>query len=89
MGNRDIPTETLVDVVHHLPKDLSMSTCVLDAVEMDVIVYHLMDDSILHFVFRQVKTYADTETEIVEFKFAEQLPPLLIYKHTEEGLGIA
>lgn len=89
MGNRDIPTETLVDVVHHLPKDLTMSTCVLNAVEMDVIVYHLMDDSILHFVFRQVKTYADTETEIVEFKFAEQFPPLLIYKHTEEGLGVA
>ena len=89
MGNRDIPTETLVDVVHHLPKDLSMSTCVLDAVEMDVIVYHLMDDSILHFVFRQVKTYADTETEIVELQFAEQFPPFLIYKHTEEGLGIA
>ena len=89
MGNRDIPTETLVDVVHHLPKHLTMSTCVLDAVEMDVIVYHLMDDSILHFVFRQVKTYADTETEIVEFKFAEQLPSFLIYKHTEEGLGVA
>ncbi len=89
MGNRDMPSETLVDVVHHLPKHLSMSTCVLDAVEMDVIVYHLMDDSILHFVFRQVKTYADTETEIVEFQFAKQLPPFLIYKHTEEGLGVA
>ena len=89
MGNRDMPSETLVDVVHHLAKDLTMSACVLNAVEMDVIVYHLMDDSILHFVFRQVKTYADTETEIVEFKFAEQLPPLLIYKHTEEGLGVA
>lgn len=89
MGNRDMPSETLVDVVHHLSKDLSMSTCVLNAVEMDVIVYHLMDDSILHFVFRQVKTYADTETEIVEFQFTEQLPPFLIYKHTEEGLGVA
>ena len=89
MGNRDMPSETLVYVVHHLAKDLTMSTCVLNAVEMDVIVYHLMDDSILYFVFRQVKTYADTETEIVEFKFAEQLPPLLIYKHTEEGLGVA
>ena len=89
MGNRDMPSETLVDVVHHLAKDLSMSTCVLDAVEMDVIVYHLMDDSILHFVFRQVKTYADTETEIVELQFAEQFPPFLIYKHTEESLGIA
>ena len=89
MGNRDMPSETLVDVVHHLPKDLSMSTCVLDAVEMDVIVYHLMDDSILHFVFRQVKTYADTETEIVEFHLTEQFPSFLIYKHTEEGLGIA
>ena len=52
MGNRDMPSETLVDVVHHLPKDLTMSACVLNAVEMDVIVYHLMDDSILHFVFR-------------------------------------
>ena len=89
MGNRDMPSETLVDVVHHLPKHLTMSTCVLDAVEMDVIVYHLMDDSILHFVFRQVKTYADTETEIVEFQFAEQLPPFLIYKHAKEGLGVA
>ena len=84
-----MPSETLVYVVHHLAKDLTMSACVLNAVEMDVIVYHLMDDSILHFVFRQVKTYADTETEIVELQFAEQLPPLLIYKHTEEGLGVA
>ena len=89
MGNRDMPSETLVDVVHHLPKDLSMSTCVLDAVEMDVIVYHLMDDSVLNFAFRQVKTDADTETEIVELQFAEQFPPFLIYKHTEESLGIA
>ena len=89
MGNRDMPSETQVDVVHHLPKDLSMSTCVLNAVEMDVIVYHLMDDSVLNFAFRQVKTDADTETEIVELQFAEQFPPFLIYKHTEEGLGIA
>ena len=89
MGNRDMPSETLVDVVHHLPKHLTMSTCVLDAVEMDVIVYHLMDDSVLNFAFRQVKTDADTETEIVELQFAEQFPPFLIYKHTEESLGIA
>ena len=89
MGNRDMPSETLVYVVHHLAKDLTMSTCVLNAIEIDVIVYHLMDDSILHFVFRQVKTYADTETEIVEFQFAKQFPPFLIYKHTEEGLSVA
>lgn len=89
MGNRDMPSETLVDVVHHLAKDLTMSTCVLNAVEMDIIMYHLMDDSVLHFIFGQVKTYAYTEAEIVEFKFAEQLPPFLIYKHTEEGLGVA
>ena len=89
MGNRDMPSETLVDVVHHLAKDLTMSTCVLNAVEMDIIMYHLMDDSVLHFIFGQVKPYAYTETEIVEFKFAKQFLPFLIYKHTEEGLGIA
>ena len=89
MGNRDMPSETLVDVVHHLPKDLSMRTCVLYAVEMDIIMYHLMDDSVLHFIFGQVKPYAYTETEIVEFQFAKQFPPFLIYKHTEEGLGVA
>ena len=89
MGNRDMPSETLVDVVHHLAKDLTMSTCVLDAVEVNIIMYHLMDDSVLHFIFGQVKPYADTETEIVELQFAEQFPPFLIYKHTEESLGIA
>ncbi len=89
MGNRDMPSETQVDVVHHLAKDLTMSTCVLNAIEIDVIVYHLMDDSVLNFAFRQVKTDADTETEIVELQFAEQFPPFLIYKHTEESLGIA
>ena len=89
MGNRDMPSETLVDVVHHLAKDLTMSTCVLNAIEIDVIVYHLMDDSVLHFIFGQVKPYAYTETEIVELQFAEQFPPFLIYKHTEESLGIA
>ena len=89
MGNRDMPSETLVDVVHHLAKDLTMSTCVLNAVEMDVIVYHLVDDSVLHFVFGQVKTNTDAETEVVEFQLAKQFPPLLIHKHTEEGLGVA
>lgn len=89
MGNRDMPSETLIDVVHHLAKNLTMSTCVLNAIEIDVIVYHLMDDSVLNFAFWQVKTDADTETEIVELQFAEQFPPFLIYKHTEESLGIA
>ena len=84
-----MPSETQVDVVHHLAKNLTMSTCVLNAIEIDVIVYHLMDDSVLNFAFRQVKTDADTETEIVELQFAEQFPPFLIYKHTEESLGIA
>lgn len=67
MGNGDMPPETQVYVVHHLPKDLSMSTCVLNAIEVNIIVYHLVDDSILHFIFRQVKAGADTETEVVEF----------------------
>ena len=67
MGNRDMPSETQVDVVHHLPKDLSMSTCVLNAVEVNIIVYHLVDDGILYFIFWQVKADADTETEVVEF----------------------
>ena len=89
MGNRDMPSETQVDVVHHLAKDLTMSTCVLNAIEIDVIVYHLMDDSVLNFAFRQVKTDADTETEIVELQFAKHLPPFLIYKHTEESLSVA
>ena len=89
MGNRDISSETLVDVVHHLTKDLAMSTRVLNAVEMDIIMYHLMDDGILHFIFRQVKTDADTETEIVEFHLTEQFPLFLIYKHAKECLGIA
>ena len=67
MGNRDMSSETQVYVVHHLPKDLSMSTCVLNAVEVDIIVYHLVDDGILYFIFWQVKADADTETEVVEF----------------------
>ena len=71
MGNRDMSSETLVDIVHHLPKDLSMSTCVLNAVEMDIIMYHFMDDSILHLFFWQVETDADTETEVVEFHLTE------------------
>ena len=89
MGNSDMSSETLVDVVHHLPKDLAMSTRVLDAVEMDIIMYHLMDDSVLHFIFRQVKADADTETEVVKLHLTEQFPSFLIYKHAKEGLGIA
>ena len=55
----DIPSETLVDIVHHLTKDLAMRTCVLDTIEMDVIMYHLMDDSVFHFRFRKVKACAE------------------------------
>ena len=89
MGNRDMPSETQVYVVHHLPKDLSMSTCVLNAIEVNIIMYHLVDDSILHFIFRQVKAGVDTETEVVEFQLTEQFPSFLIYKHAKEGLGVA
>ncbi len=89
MGNRDMPSETQVYVVHHLPKDLSMSTCVLNAIEVNIIMYHLVDDSILHFIFRQVKAGADTETEVVEFQLTEQFPSFLIYKHAKKSLGVA
>ena len=89
MGNGDMPSETQVDIVHHLTKDLAMSTRVLNAVEMDIIMYHLMDDGILHFIFRQVKADADTETEIVEFHLTEQFPLFLIHKHAKKSLGIA
>ena len=89
MGNRDMPFETLVDIVHHLTEYLSMSTCVLNTVEVNIIMYHLMDDSIFHLIFRQVKADADTETEVVEFQLTEQFPSFLIYKHAKEGLGIA
>ena len=85
----DIPSESLVDIVHHLTKDFAMRTCVLDTIEMDVIMYHLMDDSIFHFVFGQIKTSADTKTEIVWLKFAKECLSLLIDKHSEECLGIA
>ena len=89
MGNGDMPPETLVDVVHHLPKDLTMSACVLNAVEMNIVMYHLMDDGILHFSFRQIKADADTETEVVEFHLTKQFPLFLIHKHAKKGLGVA
>ena len=89
MGNRDMPSETQVDIVHHLTEYLSMSTCVLNTVEVNIIMYHLMDDSIFHLIFRQVKADADTETEVVEFQLTEQFPSFLIYKHAKESLGVA
>ena len=89
MGNRDVSSEMQVDVVHHLTKNLSMSTCVLDAVEVNIIMYHLVDDGIFYFIFRQVKTDADTKSEIIMLHLTEQCPPLLIYKHTQECLGVA
>ena len=89
MGNRDMSSETQVYVIHHLPKNFSMSTSVLNAVEMNIIMYHFVDDSILHFIFRQVKANADTETEVVKFQLTEQFPSFLIYKHAKEGLGVA
>ena len=89
MSDCDIPSESLVDIVHHLTKDLAMRTCVLDTIEMDVIMYHLMDDSIFHFVFGQIKTSADTKTEIVWLKFAKECLSLLIDKHSEKCLGVA
>ena len=89
MSDCDIQSKTQVYIVHHLTKDLAMSACVLDAVEMNIIMYHLMDDSIFHLVFGQVKTSADTKTEIVWLKFAKECLSLLIDKHSEECLGVA
>ena len=89
MGNRDMPPETQVDIIHHLTKDLTMSTCVLNAVEVNIIMYHLVDDSVFYLVFEQIKTGAYAKTEVVKLHLTEQFPTFLIDKHPEECPGIA
>ena len=89
MGNRDMPPETQVYIIHHLTKDLAMSTCILNAVEVNIIMYHLVDDSVFYLVFGQIKTGAYAKTEVVKLHLTEQFPTFLIDKHPEECPGIA
>lgn len=56
--------EAGVDVVHHLTEGVAVCGGVVDLVVSDVVVDHLMDDSVLKFGFFEIKALAYTQPEI-------------------------
>lgn len=71
VSDGDMPAEARVYITHHLPKDLSVSTRILNAVVVYIIMYHLMNDSIFDFGFGQIHSCTYPEAEIIFLNPAE------------------
>ncbi len=54
-----------VDSFHFTAEELAVRGGVAEVVDGNIIVNHLMEDSILDELFRQVKTGIDTEDEVL------------------------
>ena len=54
-----------VDARHFAAEELAVGGGVVELVDGDVIMDHLMEDGVLDELFRQVKTGIDTEDEVL------------------------
>ena len=82
--------ESGVYAVHHRAEQSSVGTRVLQLVAGDVVVYHLVYDSILHYFLRQVKPCVDAQHEIVVHHLAHQSVAFLLEAaHAEKPFGVA
>ena len=54
-----------IDAMHLAAEELAVGGSVVELVDGDVIMDHLMEDGILDELFRQVKTGIDTEDEVL------------------------
>lgn len=60
-----------------------------ELVHTDVIVDHLMEDGVFHFLLRQVEGCADFQHEAIFLHFAEELDATLVAQLSEERAGAA
>ena len=79
MRHGEIPSELAVDFVHDTEKKRPMCRVIFQPIISDVVVDHLMDDSVLYLLFRQVHTGIDAKPEVIQFCLAKRLSPLFIY----------
>ena len=89
VGNGQTPAVSLVDGVHHLPKQLAVGRGVLQVVDTYVIMYHLVDYRIFYLPFSQVEAGAYSHAEVIELHLPENCQTLFERTLSEEGLGIA
>ena len=61
-----------------------MSGGVGELVHTDVIMYHLMEDGVFHFLLRQVEGCADFQHETIFLHFAEELDAAPVAQLSEE-----
>ena len=72
VGNGDMAVAFCIDTFHLTAEELAVGGSVMELVDRDVIMNHLMEDSIFDEGFGQVETGVDTENEILVAVFAEE-----------------
>ena len=61
-----------IDAMHLAAEELAVGGSVVELVDGDVIMNHLMEDGILNELFRQVKTCIDTKDEVLVSQWSEE-----------------
>ena len=75
--DRYMPTVLLIDILHHLTEHGAMRRCVLQLVETYIVVDHLVDESVLQLLLREIKPPADAQGKVREMFLTEQPYPFL------------
>lgn len=91
VGDTDVATKGLVDVVHHLAEDETVRRCVVESVVGDVVVNHFVDNHIVEFFGREVEKHAETQVEIVRLNASQRCAAraVLVLPHESRCAGEA
>ena len=84
----DVALEAGVDVVHHLAEDAAMAGGVLEIVAEDVVVYHLVDDSVVEELGCGGSMAADDQKEVAIACLAHKAAVAVVAQLPQEGAGI-
>lgn len=75
-----VPSESHVEVVHHLPEHPAVGRRILDSVHEDMVVDHFVKNDIFEFRFGEVEDCADSQGEMFE---ADDFPEYVSF--TDKG----
>ena len=81
MGDGNMPMPLFVDTHHFCTKKTTVRRGVFPLIDSDIVMNHLVQDRVLHQVFRQVNPYIDAQHKILISVPAEEALPLAYKRH--------
>ena len=84
-----VAVELLVNLLHEVSEHFAVCRGVFQLVEPYIIMYHLVNQGIFQFLFRQVIAYVEAQSEVAGLDLAAQSSAAVIHAKAQIGFNVA